>query len=547
MRIRIIAFAIVAIAAAAPRTVAQRIPGPSTPPTMAPLHVEVVPWGPDAEAIEDAKQMVEESSPLQKVLEGTRHRLLTFELLDGGDPEAPPESFLATYYDYTNGRSVLATGAFGRSDSIKVQISNAQPHPSGEEFEEAVAILQRNPDLGAGLRDGTLVPYPAMPPLIESFAPGSRVERTITVGIQGGGEKFRNEIVGVNLIKESVVRFPNGAPPTARASSSVCGTPGAGQSTTPRGTAGQFQVTVTQGETVLWTFLAIRPAASSGTRASAIEIRFVDYRGKRVLKRGHVPVLNVQYANDACGPYRDWQWQEGFFSAEGTDVAPGVRSCTSPAQTMLDNGTDLGNFRGVAYYTFGSEVVLVTELEAGWYRYISEWRFDANGTIRPRFRFGAVRNTCVCFTHTHHAYFRFDFDIGTPGKNLVSEINGRGFVTPRKTEMTTLRSLTDNRRWKVENAATGDAYLVVPGHHDGIADDYGRSDVWLLRYRDTELDDGHNSTGGATEIALDQFLDGESIEFQDVVMWYGGHSVHPGETSFDEVGAVGPDLIPIKW
>jgi len=29
--------------------------------------------------------------------------------------------------------------------------------------------------------------------------------------------------------------------------------------------------------------------------------------------------------------------------------------------------------------------VLVSEMSAGWYRYVSEWRFHADGTIQPRF------------------------------------------------------------------------------------------------------------------------------------------------------------------
>src|SRR5215213_6876384 len=66
----------------------------------------------------------------------------------------------------------------------------------------------------------------------------------------------------------------------------------------------------------------------------------------------------------------------------------------APAQTILESGTDSGNFRGVAIYRQGRETVLVSELKAGWYRYVSRWRFHDDGTIRPRFGFSAVRNSC---------------------------------------------------------------------------------------------------------------------------------------------------------
>jgi len=36
-------------------------------------------------------------------------------------------------------------------------------------------------------------------------------------------------------------------------------------------------------------------------------------------------------------------------------------------------------------YVQGQEVVLVSEMEAGWYRYVSQWRLHTDGTIRPRF------------------------------------------------------------------------------------------------------------------------------------------------------------------
>ena len=53
------------------------------------------------------------------------------------------------------------------------------------------------------------------------------------------------------------------------------------------------------------------------------------YQGKMVLSRANAPILNVQYERNACGPFRDWSWQEGMFDAPGTDVAPGIRMCTS--------------------------------------------------------------------------------------------------------------------------------------------------------------------------------------------------------------------------
>ena len=144
-----------------------------------------------------------------------------------------------------------------------------------------------------------------------------------------------------------------------------------------------------------------------------------------MLFHGHVPILNVEYGSEGRaiggGPtYRDWQTPETPFEANGTNVAPGFVLCPTPACTIIDNGTDLGNFAGVAIYVDGQEVVLVSEMQAGWYRYITEWRLHSNGTIRPRFGFAGTENRCTCNLHTHHVYWRLDFDIRTPSHNVAS-------------------------------------------------------------------------------------------------------------------------------
>lgn len=516
--------------------------GPSREP--APLVVTVTPWGPAQSAIDHARAVVESHSLVRQYLDRTSNRFLSFDLLDSPVQGQPPNGFRATFYDYTNDRTVVASGLLERPESLTVKVSFEQPLPSGEEFDAALAVVARDPVLGPSLADGSVEAYRPMPPVLESATSNSG--RTVTVGLRST-KRVSHEIVGVILGRDQVVRFASGAPPAATASSFQCGTPSAGQPTTPRGTAGQFQITVTQGATTLWSMLAVRPAASSGLRASGLEVQNVDYLGKRVLKRGHVPILNVKYVNNGCGPYRDWQWQEGRFQTDGADVAPGIRNTIAPAQTILDNGTDVGNFAGVAYYTTADSLVLVTEMEAGWYRYIQEWHFESNGTIRPRFRFGGTFNSCICLTHTHHAYFRLDFDIVTSNKNAISEINGRWNPIRRNTEMMSLRSPTWNRRWLIENTASGEKYMIVPREHDGLTDTYGRGDLWLLAFSGNELDDGHNQTGGETEAQLNKFVNGQSLN-GDLVVWYAGHSVHQGGHEADDaVRAVGPDLVPLVW
>src|SRR6266536_464283 len=359
------------------------------------LTVKVEAFAPDQRAHDRVAQGLVRSRALRDHLGKAEHRLLALELLEPERKTARPrerDRYRATYYDYTNNRAVHAQGRFGDVRGVAVTVSARQPRPTSEEFEAAVKILRRHKELGPALREGALRPYRPMPPLVATRRPDGRIERTVAVGLlPAGRRKAGHEIVGVNMVRRRVERYEHRAPPTALATGGLCGVPvAANQATTGQGVAGQAWVSVYRGATLLWRFLVVRPSASSGTSGSGVELRYVDYRGKRVLYQAHVPILNVRYDKDACGPYRDWQYQEGMIRAAGKTVAPGFLLCATPAKTILDTGSDKGTFLGTAIYVDGEEVVLVCELEAGWYRYVSQWRLHADGTIRPRFAFDAT-------------------------------------------------------------------------------------------------------------------------------------------------------------
>jgi hypothetical protein len=522
--------------------------------------LRIIPWGPEPAVLEAAARAVGAHPNVRALLNGTEHRLLRLRPLT---PEAktarpvPPKEYEAVFYDYTNNRAVVARGRLGTPDVLDVADYGSQPRPSAEEYAAAVELVRQDRELGRLLEAQRLEPYPPMPPLVMDELPDGRVERTLAVGLLPRADGVRHEIVAVNLIRKTISHFAGGAPPLAQAHNPICGLPISGAAGTSNA-GNQVSVTVSQGGTVLWRFQVVRPSASSGTNGSGIELRHVNYRGRSVLYRAHVPILNVKYDGDACGPYRDWQDQENAFAANGADVG-GFRVCPAPAQTILDSGSDVGNFRGVAIYVQGQEAVLVSEMSAGWYRYISEWRFHTNGTIRPRFGFSAVSNSCVCTRHHHHVYWRLDFDIRTAGGNRVREFNnpplGGGANWHTKSyEIRRPRDPARQRRWRVEHTATGAGYEIVPGPDDGMATaspdwPFPRGDVWILRYRGTEIDDGVVATGPPYEAGLDGWVTGEAIDGRDVVVWYGGHFTH--DPVHEPPGAhghvIGPDLVPVNW
>jgi Copper amine oxidase, enzyme domain len=531
------------------------------------LSIKIQSFGPTPEQMQALARNVTRHRAVQSYVARTRFRLLRIDLFESA-PEMkaakpkPPDRFRAVFFDYTNNRAVLATGSVQKPTALEVTESGLQPRPSDEEFEDAISVIREHPEFGMALREQRLLPYQAMPPLVGEELADGRVERTIAVGLLPREGMQGHEIVAVNMIQRKLIRFEPSArgraPPTAAAHNPICGLPYAGQPTASSA-AGSAWVTVTQGGATVWKFLVARPAASSGTNGSGIDLRYLDYRRKRVLYHAHVPILNVKYDGNACGPFRDWQNQEGMIEANGADVTPGFRLCPTPAKTILDTGNDTGNFLGVGIYVQGQEVVLVSEMQAGWYRYVSEWRLHTDGTIRPRFGFSAVRNSCVCNVHHHHVYWRFDFDIRTPGDNIVREFNdpplfgGSNWQT-KTFEISRPRNPARKRKWRVEKKGTGEAYDIIPNVGDGAATampdwPFPRGDVWILRYHGSEIDDGVVAVGPPYEAGLNAWLTGEPIYGADVVVWYGAHFTH--DVAHDKAGEfghiVGPDLKLVKW
>jgi hypothetical protein len=518
--------------------------GPATP-----LTVRVVPWGPSEAVVETARRSVLENPAVARATGRAEVRMVSFEIVDPptaatGGRSLPPDRYRASLFDYTHNRAYVVEGDF-KGSQFTIRESYVQPEPDRDELTRAIKVVSRDPELGPLLRKGLLKARPPMPPLVGGDLPVGAADRTVAVLLNPTSAAARREIVGVDMIRRTVVRYPSRAPEASRVAGVGCGVPNAGQTTTSRGSAGQVTITISRGAQQLWSFVAIRPAASSGTRSSGIELRDVFFKGKKVLARAQAPILNVHYDGDACGPYRDWQWEEGSFVARGRDMLPGVRALTAPPETILDNDSDNGNFRGLAYYANEGSVTLVSEMEAGWYRYISEWIFEADGTIRPRFGFDGVENSCICIVHHHNVYWRFDFDIATAANNQVYAVNGG---TPQLLTAEVRQQRTAGRTWKVQNSLSGEAYSIVPGAADGVADSYAKGDFWLLLAKAGEIDDGVNcTTCSASTIQIDNFVGPETLTASsDVVVWYGAHFDHD-VNSEEEHHLLGPDLIPVGW
>src|SRR5438874_3229642 len=160
------------------------------------------------------------------------------------EPPLPGDHYLATIYDYTHNRTLLIRGLLKKQEVLEVAESSLQPLPSAEEFEEAVAILEKDRHFGPALQKKRLVAHPAMPPLIGEELPDGRVERTLTVRPIPANRRYRHEVVGVDMNQQKVLRFKGRAPVTSLANEDLCGPPASVGTWVARGTPGQVNVTV---------------------------------------------------------------------------------------------------------------------------------------------------------------------------------------------------------------------------------------------------------------------------------------------------------------
>lgn len=278
----------------------------------------------------------------------------------------------------------------------------------------------------------------------------------------------------------------------------------------------------------MWDFCFVRPNSSiPGPNGSGLELYNVYYRGHLVFKRAHAPILNVLYSPGGCGCYRDWSDQEHVFQANNV-IAPGYAEPTTPARTVCDNaGMDLGSFAGVAAEKGTDELLLTTQYEAGWYRYTMKWRFHTDGTITGSMGFAAVEHPCTSAEHIHHNYWRLDFDIDNPGGDSIefgrSAVGSTNLPT-RPVGFEGKRKHSPGQTWVVRDQQSGRGYMLSLGNTNPV-DTFSVADFWFLKHRSTEMYDS-GLPGPACAIKIDGYLNNESVDNEDVVVWVRGGAFH---------------------
>ncbi|MDX2176081.1 MAG: hypothetical protein SF028_06385 [Candidatus Sumerlaeia bacterium] len=435
-----------------------------------------------------------------------------------------------TYDDPSQFNAIIHDPASGEVDELRLDAEGAELSrrsregyimPGEGEIELGRAAIFNDPYFGPMLESGEVFYHEAMPPITVT----KEGRRLVNVCITGGensitGVTTYNEIAGVDVVTGEVVRYPENAPPTAIATRGSCGPNPASGSGTFTGAV----VTVSwPAENPVWNFNVRRPSQTrSGTPdGRGLELTHVRYQGRYVLAAAHMPVLNVEYNGDACGPYRDWLYQENHFRAPGTDLFPGsattgFRLASSPSQTICEDNNDTGTFQGVVFEDLGDELLIRSECSAGWYRYILEWRLGLNGRVNAVLGFSTTVNSCVCVIRRHHGYWRYEFaPDGTPnsttdGLSTLAYLPGDGKELPIATEQSRIRAAGEKGVVRMVSADQTISATITPGSRDlsAVDDAYAVADYWFLARNDNEIEDAGSAN---TRINLAPYTNGESV------------------------------------
>ena len=195
------------------------------------------------------------------------------------------------------------------------------------------------------------------------------------------------------------------------------------------------------------------------------------------------------------------------------------------------------------YEDTDGELVLITECSAGWYRYITGWRFNPSGILKPRFLYGYTDSSCVCIGRLHNGYWRLHFALDGLGGLVVEETDSprggrRENWQPIRIEARRLRWPNRSTRWRVRKLSTGFTAEIVPSAKDGFHErsNTGEGSVWVVKARSTEM-----IGGGGAFANITQYVNGERTLNEDLVVWYGVHLRKRGSDTF-ECPPLGPDI-----
>lgn len=254
---------------------------------------------------------------------------------------------------------------------------------------------------------------------------------------------------------------------------------------------------------------------------AGLNIRDVFYDNERVFWKASHPVIRVKYNNNSCGPYADRINSGNLLKISNCG---NKKVCQRSFSSSGKNWLELGVLAKI-----------------GQYQIYQAWYFSHDGQIDVRM-WG--RGLQCNVDHDHHAYWRMDFDIDGAGgdqvfvfdSNRPNEGWGPGWHKFTN-ELNDVKNAATSRKWFVRDNSTSHGFWVLPGP-SRPADSFSTKDMGVRRYRSSEDEPWPFGAWGHLG-----YLNGESVEERDIIIWYVGHLFHPASAGPNQWEWVGPYLI----
>ena len=325
------------------------------------------------------------------------------------------------------------------------------------------------------------------------------------------------------------------------------------------------------GQSVNWEGWAFR--WSIHPRAGLV-LTDVNFRGRKVLKYAGLAEIFVPYNR---GQPRPTDFGNGIANQmeellPGKDCVSGSLRCQAFDRQGKEEGkrfvmlheepTGL-SYKGKYGRAYGKKLTLWNVYNLAGYHYINRWTFRDDGCLMPEMGLtGSLNHTGIgdasphgsvvgktakgdkvfAPSHVHNIYYCLDFDIDGPDNNVVEEFNyrqdkrgslsGKHSWTPILKESARQWSAENFRSWRVVNRNSKNAlglprsYELLPGGNGifrgGAAEEFAQAELWVTQYHTKEYPVEKRSL----KDALPSYLNEESVDGQDVVVWYVLHVHH---------------------
>jgi len=271
-----------------------------------------------------------------------------------------------------------------------------------------------------------------------------------------------------------------------------------------------------------------------------------DFRGTRVLYRGSQPFVLVPYHSDSP-TFKDGLGAQcgGLPYTALKPSAPNVPSWNLPPGSIAANDNQAVVVENAAStFTDPAKAIVWAKFQVGNYQYIHRWEFHADGAIHAEVGLGGQLLGVLGPDgiiggrgHVHNFYFRLDFDIVTAAGNLVQRFGHKGNamgddkLTDIKVEAKETVNLQEFTTWRVINKTLLNrdvprSYELIPCTEGAADGTYSTGDVWVVRYKGPaeygqDVGPDPNLPGKCTDHVLGaNYVNGESVDGQDVVVWY---------------------------